>query len=47
MLHASELGGLMDCTEKYSPQWVAMQFGMDQDLPSEFSSLEFNLENFR
>ena len=47
MLHTSELVGLMDCTEKYSPQRVAMQFGMDQDLPGDFSGLEFNLENVR
>ena len=46
-LLASELVGLMDCTEKYSPQRVAMQFGMDQDLPGDFSGLEFNLENVR
>ena len=24
-----------------------MQFGMDQDLPGDFSGLEFNLENVR
>ena len=42
-LHASELVGLMDyTTENYSPQRVAMQFGMDQDLPGDFSGSEFN-----
>ncbi|KAJ6776478.1 PROTEIN MAIN-LIKE 2 [Salix koriyanagi] len=31
-LHASELVGL-DCKDSYLPHRVAMQFGMDQDLP--------------
>ena len=43
-LCASELVGL-DCTEKYMPHRVAMQFGMDQHLPGEFSDDNFAEEN--
>ncbi|GMY31317.1 serine/threonine-protein phosphatase 7 long form like [Fagus crenata] len=41
---ASELVGL-GCTEKYMPHRVAMQFGMDQHLPGEFSDVNFAEEN--
>ncbi|CAB4308204.1 unnamed protein product [Prunus armeniaca] len=40
-LCASELVGVEHCKEKYFPNRVAMQFGMDQDLPGEFSKLYF------
>ncbi|XP_038899616.1 LOW QUALITY PROTEIN: uncharacterized protein LOC120086874 [Benincasa hispida] len=31
----------LDCREKYMPHRVTMQFGIDQDLPGEFSGLVF------
>ncbi|XP_020417886.1 uncharacterized protein LOC18780617 [Prunus persica] len=40
-LCTSELVGVEPCKEKYFPNRVAMQFGMDQDLPGEFSKLSF------
>ncbi|XP_068309810.1 protein MAINTENANCE OF MERISTEMS-like [Pyrus communis] len=40
-LCASELIGVEDCKEKYFPHSVAMQFGIDQDLPGEFPGLDF------
>ncbi|KAL7217009.1 hypothetical protein ACSBR1_028851 [Camellia fascicularis] len=39
-LQASELIGV-DCKEKYLPHRVAMQFGMDQDLPADPCGLNF------
>lgn len=38
-LVSSKLVGL-DCREKYQPHRVAMQFGMDQDIPGEFACLD-------
>ncbi|KAH0986909.1 hypothetical protein GBA52_014086 [Prunus armeniaca] len=40
-LCTSELVGVEHCKEKYFPNRVAMQFGMDQDLPGEFLKLYF------
>ncbi|KAM1256396.1 hypothetical protein ACFX1Q_030529 [Malus domestica] len=37
----SELIGVEDSKEKYFPHRVAMQFGIDQDLPGEFPGLDF------
>uniref|UniRef100_A0A6N2KA70 Aminotransferase-like plant mobile domain-containing protein n=1 Tax=Salix viminalis TaxID=40686 RepID=A0A6N2KA70_SALVM len=45
-LHASELVGL-DCKESYLPHRVAMQFGMDQDLPGEPYRSDFTFKNIR
>lgn len=46
-LKASELVSVDGCIEKYLPNRVAMQFGMDQDIPSDVSSLNFTSENVR
>lgn len=46
-LKASELVSVDGCKEKYLPNRVAMQFGMDQDIPSDVSSLNFTSENVR
>ncbi|KAF7141360.1 hypothetical protein RHSIM_Rhsim06G0216000 [Rhododendron simsii] len=46
-LKASELVSVDGCKEKYLPNRVAMQFGMDQDIPSDVSSLNFTGENVR
>ncbi|KAJ6753581.1 PROTEIN MAIN-LIKE 2 [Salix purpurea] len=45
-LHASELVGL-DCKDSYLPHRVAMQFGMDQDLPGEPYRSDFTFKNIR
>lgn len=42
-LQCCELVGI-DCKEKYQPHRVAMQFGMDQDLPGDFAN--FNISNY-
>ncbi|XP_058220054.1 uncharacterized protein LOC131330473 [Rhododendron vialii] len=46
-LKASELVSVDGCKEKYLPNRVAMQFGMDQDIPSDVSGLNFTGENVR
>ncbi|KAK6934429.1 Aminotransferase-like, plant mobile domain [Dillenia turbinata] len=43
-LQVSELVGV-DCKESYFPHRVAMQFGLDQDLPGEASDVHFDMGN--
>ncbi|GAB2284671.1 hypothetical protein Dimus_019123 [Dionaea muscipula] len=44
-LRVSELGGIdIDCIEMYSPHRVAMQFGLDQDIPDHVRKLDVTRE---